>query len=696
MSETKKPITKSVYRPDFEIPQFVKMVGLRQTKQGTNMSRFTSPIFGNKVMDNIVIPKSEASLGDTTKRLDAFRVKPKQTKEEILRKNGTEYPEFNILSNKARAEYLGGKIVDDNEQDLNKEVVQETKRITPITNNSHFEKVEEKPAFEYESVRAKNINLEASIKKDEPTIDNPGIGMFKKENTKVFSGSFGIDNEDDFSFEEKEVKEIVIPKTIKNIPKPKSRYMKPPVTMFKKLTRDKDETPEWLLNQIEIINKTLTDFGIEGEVIGSTKGPTVTRYEIALKPGVNVNRISNLSDNLMMNLQAKTLRIEAPIPGKPYVGLEVPNVNPEIVAFGNVVDDPKFLEAHDKPLQVALGVDIDGNNVYVDIAKMPHGLIAGATNSGKSVCINTVLASLLIKNSPEELKLILIDPKMVELIAYNDLPHLITPVITDAKMASQALKWAVEEMEKRYKLFADNRSRDIKGFNDNVKAGRIDSELMPYMVIVIDELADLMMVAANDVEDAIQRITQKARAAGIHLIVATQRPTTDVVKGTIKSNIPTRIAFKVASFVDSTTILDGAGAENLLGKGDMLLKEVDRPFRLQGAYIPDDEIYQLTDYIRDNSETNYTLDHEELKNKAIFKETKLDEYFTVVAEYVVETGSASINAIIKEFSISFNRAQAIVNSFEGYGIVSENLGTKAREVLVNISELRDILGEIDV
>src|SRR5690606_21048014 len=274
------------------------------------------------------------------------------------------------------------------------------------------------------------------------------------------------------------------------------------------------------------------------------------------EPGVPVKRVTSIQDNIMMNLAAKTVRIEAPIPGKPYVGVEVPNKVADIVAFGNVVDTDEFLLDRDHPLKVALGEDIDGTNIYVDIAKMPHGLIAGATNSGKSVCVNTILVSLLLKNKPEDLKLILVDPKMVELTRYNDLPHLITPVITDAKMAASALNWIVDEMEKRYRLFAATRSRDMRSFNENVAKGFVDEEKLPYIVIVIDELADLMMVAAHDVEDAIQRITQKARAAGIHLLVATQRPTVDVVRGTIKSNIPTRIAFRVASFTDSTTILD--------------------------------------------------------------------------------------------------------------------------------------------
>ncbi|HKL95137.1 MAG TPA: DNA translocase FtsK [Haploplasma sp.] len=702
MSELKKPITKSVHRPDFKIHQLLKLVGLRKEKIGEVWPPFVSPIYGTNVKDDIVIPKGGSPIGDNTKRFDTFRDKPLHNQDDLKLKNGTEYHEFNIISNQSRVDYLGGKIIEKSSQETNKPKT--TKPVRPTVNEPIIasEPIYDRPTTYstpgltssfVSNPAPKNINLEP-VEKEE-VIEQPKIEVFTQDSVIIKSDFGGVTHNSETEEPTKvkfEAPKKVVP--IKNVNNNK-KYVKPSINMFKKLPRDKETKPAWLLEQIEVINSTLIDFGIEAEVIGSTKGPTVTRYELSLKPGVNVSRISNLSDNLMMNLKAKALRIEAPIPGKPYVGLEVPNVTPEIVAFGNVIDDPKFLEAHDKPLQVALGVDIDGENVYVDIAKMPHGLIAGATNSGKSVCINTVLASLLIKNTPDELKLILIDPKMVELIAYNDLPHLITPVITDAKMAAQALKWAVDEMEKRYRLFANNRSRDIKSFNDNVNSGRIEEDLMPYLVIVIDELADLMMVAANDVEDSIQRLTQKARAAGIHLIVATQRPTTDVVKGTIKSNIPARIAFKVASFVDSTTILDGAGAEELLGKGDMLLKEVDRPYRLQGAYIPDEEIYDLTDYIRSISTPNYVLDHAELKNKAVTRQIQKDDYFNDVAYFVVENGAASINAITTEFGISFNRAKSIVEMLETYGIVSENLGTKAREVLVQSYDLEEILNGKD-
>jgi S-DNA-T family DNA segregation ATPase FtsK/SpoIIIE len=322
---------------------------------------------------------------------------------------------------------------------------------------------------------------------------------------------------------------------------------------------------------------------------------------------------------------------------------------------------------------------------------MPHGLVAGATGSGKSVCINTILMSLLFQYSPDELKLMLIDPKMVELTAYNDLPHLITPVITDAKIATAGLKWAVEEMERRFVLFSNEYVRDIASYNE--KAAQEDLEHMPYIVIVVDELADLMMIASSSVEEAIMRLTQKARACGIHLIIATQRPSTDVVKGTIKSNIPTRIAFMVSSYIDSMTIIDGAGADKLLGRGDMLYAESGKPQRrVQGAYISDEEIRNVNDYIRRQRASDYMFTQDKLIQKATQAESQ-DELLSPIAHYVVLHQTCSINKISKEFSIGFNRAQKIVEHLFELGVVSENVGSKAREVLVTDEELSQILEE---
>jgi S-DNA-T family DNA segregation ATPase FtsK/SpoIIIE len=345
------------------------------------------------------------------------------------------------------------------------------------------------------------------------------------------------------------------------------------------------------------------------------------------------------------------------------------------------------------PLNIALGLNIDGKPVHTSIAKMPHGLIAGGTGSGKSVCVNGLLVSLLLKYSPADLKLILVDPKQVELISYQELPHLATPVITDPKMASEALKWACDEMDRRYRAFASVRVRDIEGFNEKT-ANDPSIKKTPYLVIVIDELYDLMMTAGQDVEASIQRITQMGRAAGIHLIVATQRPTTDVIKGTIKANIPCRIAFKVSQFVDSTTILDQGGAESLLGRGDMLFKVDDLPVRIQGAYISDSEISRVCDYIRDNYAPDYIFTHEELQNKVKqqygavgSKDSEDMELLYSVALYVIERETCSINSIQTTFKLGFRRAQRIVEILEEMGIVSGSKGTTGREILVTQEEV---------
>lgn len=672
MSEKKK-ILKSTYRPDFKIPLIVKLEGIK-TKTKHQSTRFSSPIFGTKVPDKIVYPKIDQELGNTGKRLDAFRDKP-------IVKQKDDYSEFNIINTKTRIDVLGGKELEEEILEKPKKETTIEKEVIPTIKTKDEDNV-------IDEVKTINLNpIEEDIVEEE--IIEPKPEMYESKGLTSVGAFEFLDDDKDLIQPEKTIeKEVVKPK--------KEKYVLPNPNMFEVINKNVDNEPKWLLEHIDIINETLESFNINANVIGHVKGPTVTRYEVSLGPGVKSNRISNISDNLQMNLQATSIRIETPVPGKPFAGIEVPNVNPEIVPFGNVVNTKEFLNYKKEPLKVALGVDIDGENVYVDIAKMPHGLIAGATNSGKSVCVNTLLASLLLKNTPDELKLILIDPKIVELSAYNDLPHLITPVITEPKMASEALKWVVKEMDDRYLKFAKNRSKDIQSFNENIDLKRIDEEYMPYIVIVIDELADLMNVSASDVETSIQRITQKARAAGIHLLVATQRPSTDVVKGTIKSNIPSRIAFRVSSHVDSSTILDGIGAEKLLGKGDMLLKGADRLIRLQGAYINDDEIYKLTDFIREQREPNYILKHEELTEIASRNaaEEQLDELFKDVAYFVVSENVASINRITTEFSIGFNRASSIFRHMESLGIVSEQEATKAREVLVTLQELEAILNEI--
>ncbi|HHZ12236.1 MAG TPA: DUF87 domain-containing protein, partial [Acholeplasmataceae bacterium] len=374
----------------------------------------------------------------------------------------------------------------------------------------------------------------------------------------------------------------------------------------------------------------------------------------------------------------------------------VPNIEQEKVFFGDLISRPEFLE-DGNPLNVALGIDIGGDFITLDITQMPHALIAGTTGSGKSVCIHTIINSILYKSTPDQVRLILIDPKLIEFTSYEDIPHLATPVINDPKLATTALKWAVDEMQNRYELFKTCKKRDIMTYNEYAKSEPGLREL-PYIVVIIDELADLMFVASSSVEEYIQRLAQKARAAGIHLIMATQRPSTDIIKGPIKANIQTRIAFAVNSQVDSMTILDKSGADKLLGKGDMLYSDGVNEIRVQGAYISLEEITAVTDYIKENNDTDFLFSKEDLTEKMMYEEEvggdpRNDEYFEVIARYVVENNSASINRIQKRFGIGFNRAQNIMFGLEELGIVSEGVAGKPRTVLVTMEELEDILNQ---
>lgn len=443
---------------------------------------------------------------------------------------------------------------------------------------------------------------------------------------------------------------------------------------------------EWLRNQEQLLNTTFENFHIGARVVHVTQGPAVTRFEVQPEPGVKVNKITNLSDDIKLNLAARDIRIEAPIPGKNTVGIEVPNRHSKPVFLREILRSPVFVK-NESPLTVALGLDISGMPIVTDLRKMPHGLIAGATGSGKSVCINAILTSILYKALPHEVKLLLIDPKMVELAPYNDVPHLVSPVITDVKAATAALKWAVDEMEHRYELFAHAGARDLTRYNDLVNKTK-EGELLPYIVIVIDELADLMMVSPADVEEAICRIAQKARACGIHLLVATQRPSVDVITGLIKANIPTRMAFTVSSQVDSRTIIDVSGAEKLLGRGDMLFLEngTSKPIRLQGVYVSDDEIERTVCHVRKQMKPMFLFKQDDLLAKVEQHETE-DELFLEACRFVLDQGGASTSSLQRRFRIGYNRAARLIEEMEMQGIVSENRGTKPRDVLISEEDL---------
>ncbi|WP_289293989.1 FtsK/SpoIIIE family DNA translocase [Romboutsia ilealis] len=469
-------------------------------------------------------------------------------------------------------------------------------------------------------------------------------------------------------------------------------YKIPSVNLLNKIDKKADDnSKKKVLKNASLLEKTLADFGVEAKVNQVTVGPTITRYEIQPSPGVKVSKIVNLTDDIALSLAARSIRMEAPIPGKSAIGIEVPNETPLMVGLREVFESEEF-KKFDSPLAMALGKDISGKPVIGDIGKMPHLLIAGSTGSGKSVCVNTLISSILYKARPDEVKLLLIDPKVVELANYNGIPHLLIPVVTDPKKAANALNWAVVEMNKRYKMFAENGVKDITSYNEKCE------EKLPKIVIIIDELADLMMASANDVEDYICRLAQMARAAGMHLIVATQRPSVDVITGVIKANIPSRIAFAVSSQTDSRTILDMGGAEKLLGKGDMLFYPLgaSKPVRLQGAFISENESQNVIDFVK--SQVKEEVKYEEnimdtISKVNMEKSSDEDELLSEAIEFVVESGQGSASMLQRKFKIGFNRAARLIDSMEERGIVGPNEGSKPRKVLMSKQDLQNLEGE---
>lgn len=467
-------------------------------------------------------------------------------------------------------------------------------------------------------------------------------------------------------------------------------YAFPPISLLGKDTSTGSvESKTAMLATAKKLEETLKSFGVEAKVLQINRGPTVTRYELSPSQGVKVSKIVNLSDDIALNLAANGIRIEAPIPGKAAVGIEVPNKKARSVYLRTVLESDEFKNFPSK-LAFALGQDIAGNAVVTDIDKMPHLLIAGATGSGKSVCINTLITSIIYKAKPDEVKLLLVDPKVVELSVYNGIPHLLIPVVTDPKKAAGALNWAVREMLARYNDFAEHSVRDIKGFN-KMKEEKGETDLMPQIVIIIDELADLMMAAPGEVEDSICRLAQMARAAGIHLIIATQRPSVDVITGVIKANIPSRLAFAVSSGIDSRTILDSVGAEKLLGKGDMLFYPVgmSKPVRIQGAFVTDKEVENIVAFLKKHKNVEYDTDvMNEISSsvKSNDGNEEHDEYFEKAIELVIEKEKASVSMLQRQFRIGYNRAARLMDELEASGIVGSEDGSKPRKVLITALE----------
>lgn len=480
-----------------------------------------------------------------------------------------------------------------------------------------------------------------------------------------------------------------------NIEKNNQNYKIPPLELLKNPAVKKIDNKEEVLQKADTIEKTLEEFGIKVKVVQINTGPTVTCYEVQPAPGVKVSRIVNMANDLSLNLASSEIRIEAPIPGKSVVGIEVANELKDNVLLKEIITSDEFRNFETK-LPLVLGKNISGKAVVSSIDSMPHLLIAGATGSGKSVCINTLLISLLYHSTPEDVKLILIDPKVVELSIYNGIPHLAIPVVTNPKKASSALNWAVREMERRYQIFSENHVRDIKSYNRKNEDHSL--EHLPYIVIVIDELSDLMMVAAGEVEDAICRLAQMARACGIHLIIATQRPTVDVITGTIKANIPSRISFQVTSQIDSRTILDISGAEKLLGKGDMLFfpSGISKPKRIQGAFVSDREVENIVNYIKDQNETNYDeVILEEIKKvqEESIKASSNDDLYDEAVNLVVQEQTASISFLQRKLKIGYARAGRLIDEMEENGVVSGYEGSKPRKVLKDKNYLYDEIEE---
>ena len=543
-------------------------------------------------------------------------------------------------------------------------------------------RLEEEKRKEAEEVGQLRIKFAQDFKKGHKDSENPDANLFKQEDEKKENKT-------------REVLQLEHAQAVED-----EAYEYPPINLLSKNTKKVSKSSAKVLTDTASkLQKTLYSFGVSAKVEDVKVGPAITRYELKPSEGVRVSKIANLADDIALNLAAETIRIEAPIPGKQAVGIEVPNKEKENVHLRDVIETEEFTNNKSK-LSVALGKDVAGQVVVADIAKMPHVLIAGSTGSGKSVCINTIITSIIYNAKPSEVKMVMIDPKIVELSVYNGIPHLLIPVVTDPKKAAGALAWAVQEMEDRYSKFASKGVRDLKGYNAAMeKEG--EGKKLYQIVVIIDELADLMMVAAKDVEDAICRLAQKARAAGMHLVIATQRPSVDVITGLIKANVPSRIAFAVSSQVDSRTILDMAGAEKLLGKGDMLFAPAGapKPTRIQGAFVSDDEVEKVVGFITANGTAKYSdeilqsIENSDKSDKELDAESNDDDTDPLLwdaMDTVVETGQASTSFIQRKFKVGYARAGRIIDQLEERGIISGYQGSKPRQVLMSKERLEEL------
>jgi hypothetical protein len=551
-----------------------------------------------------------------------------------------------------------------------------------VKNEESLENIEQNPVV---SKTVEKPNMESPIVEKEAIKKDIKDKAIKKPASRKPIKAYDFAKEDEVEVRSYKSKQIEMKDLNENIKKDFDNYNYPSIDLLE------DRSEAGAINESEIkekalsIEETLDSFGIEAKVVQIDVGPTVTCYELKPQRGVKVSKILNLSDDLALSLATSGIRILAPIPGKSHVGIEVPNASKEIVGFKEIISTKNFANSKSK-IPFAMGKSIAGDPVVSGIEKMPHLLVSGATGSGKSVCINTIIMSILYKHSPDEVKLLMIDPKVVELSVYNGIPHLLMPVITDPKKASSSLFWAISEMEKRYKAFQKYHVRDIEGYK---QASQTDESMenLPYIVVIIDELADLMMTAASEVEDYIMRLAQKSRACGIHLVIATQRPTVDVITGTIKANIPSRISFAVTSQTDSRTILDTAGAEKLLGKGDMLYAPSDsmKPLRIQGAFVSDKEVLSVVDYIKQETKTDYDQSAIETveENSQVKEVDDEDELLDQAIQIIIEENTASVSLLQRKLRVGYARAGRIIDQLESKGVVGPYEGSKPRKVLVD-------------
>ena len=644
----------------------------------------------------------EADFQTTDFHLEDFKEEREVSPLEAEENKEKEALRSDLLSVKEELDLINSKKEDWKEDSFTVEGLSDSSEVEELfpENSSEIDAVLKVKSLKKQSMKEEPLDEEAldeeELKKRLLQGDPSSRVVYTADGRRIASDNENLQKR----IQEKKEEELTVDSVPEKAAKP---YVFPPLSLLKRSHTQEEEKRSEIEKNAQTLKETLKSFGITVSISNVSVGPSVTRYELQPEQGVKLAKIVSLSNDIKMRLAAADIRIEAPIPGKSAVGIEVPNKNSQVVYLGDILSSPAFQENKMK-LAFGVGKDIGGKVVVTDIAKMPHLLVAGATGAGKSVSINTLIMSILYRYSPEEVRMIMVDPKVVELQVYNGIPHLLIPVVTDPKKAAAALNWAVAEMTSRYKKFAAYGVRDLSGYNEKIR-GLTEEErekeglsVLPQILIIIDELADLMMVSASEVEDAIVRLTQLARACGMHLIIATQRPSVNVITGLIKANVPSRIAFSVSSGVDSRTIIDMNGAEKLLGKGDMLFfpQNLPKPIRVQGAFVSDEEVAKVTEFLKSQGEAEYNHSISKSLEKEATEEvggsqSDRDELFAEAGSLVIETDKASIGFLQRKFRIGFNRAARIMDQLAAEHVVGEEEGTKARKVLMNMEEFEELL-----